>query len=87
MTITLNIHQPRQIKSTYKLPHLNELSLSSLWWHLKAFGQILGILPLVLLSLLVLRIDWLYFKTRQLPAKQQVFVQTTPEVENLKSKC
>jgi hypothetical protein len=38
------------------------LTLNRLWWHTKAYGTILGLMQLVLLSLVLVYLNWLYRK-------------------------
>lgn len=38
------------------------LTLNRLWWKTKAYGTILGIMQLVLLSLILVYLNWLYRK-------------------------
>jgi hypothetical protein len=37
-------------------------AIHRLWWHTRAYGTILGIMPLVLASLVFLHLYWLYRK-------------------------
>lgn len=60
LPITIHDSESVDIGSLWKLVRLGALQLKGFWWHIKAYGTILGVMLLALVSLIFLSMHWSY---------------------------
>ncbi|MEH1873539.1 hypothetical protein [Nostoc sp.] len=58
--ITIDDSKSMEIGSLWKLVGLGAVQINGFWWRTKAYGTILGVMLLTLVSLIFLSMHWFY---------------------------
>ncbi|HYX16981.1 MAG TPA: hypothetical protein VE944_22040 [Nostoc sp.] len=60
LPITIHDSKSMEITSLWKLVRLGAVQINGFWWRTKAYGTILGVMLLTLVSLIFLSMHWSY---------------------------
>lgn len=60
LPITIHASKSMEIGTLWKLVRLGAVQINGFWWRTKAYGTILGVMLLTLVSLIFLSMHWSY---------------------------